>query len=88
MKGYLAYHIVNPSQDHHRALLDVGALYMYIVAKYMYTAGTGWLRERRGHKKKASGSIGFRGAGNSGPEAGFDRVKSKIGDWRKNENTL
>ena len=40
-------------------------------AKHMYTAGTGWLRERRGRKNKASGSIGFRGAGNSGPKAGF-----------------
>ena len=57
-------------------------------AKYMSTAGTGWLRERRGRKNKASGSIGFRGAGNFGPTAGLDRRKSKIGDWRKNENTL
>ena len=54
----------------------------------MYTAGTGCLRERRGRKKKASGSIEFRWAVYSGPEAGFDRVQSKIGDWRKNENSL
>ena len=54
----------------------------------MYTAGTGWLRERRGRREKASGSIGFRGAGNSGPEADFDQVQSKIGDWRKNESTV
>jgi len=46
------------------------------------------LRERRGRREKASGSIGFRGAGNSGPEAGFDQGKSKIGDRRKNEPTV
>jgi len=31
-------------------------------------------RELRGVIESASGCIGFRGAGNSGPEAGFDRV--------------
>jgi len=56
--------------------------------KYMYTAGTGWLRERRGRREKASGSIRFREAGNSSPEAGFDQVQSKIGHWRKNEPTV
>ena len=40
----------------------------------MYTAGTGCLREKRGRREKASGSIGFRGVGNSGPDAGFDQV--------------
>ena len=54
----------------------------------MYTAGTCWLRERRWRREKASGSIGFRGAGNSGPEAGFDQVQSKIGDRRKNQPSV
>ena len=50
----------------------------------MRNVGTVWLRERRGRGKKASGIIRCREAGNSGPEAGFERVQSKIGDWRKN----
>ena len=35
-----------------------------------------------------SRSIGLRGAGSSGPEAGFHYVQSKIEDWRKNEPTV
>ena len=31
-------------------------------------------QKRRGGIERASGCIGFRGAGNSGPEAGFDHV--------------
>jgi len=31
-------------------------------------------RKMRGGMERASGCIGFRGAGNSGPEAGFDPV--------------
>ena len=40
---------------------------------------------RRGLREKVSGGIGFRGAGNSGPEAGFVKVKFKVGDRRKNK---
>ena len=54
----------------------------------MYAAAKGWLRERRGRKEETSGSIDFRGAGNSVPEAGFDQVESTIGDWRKNKPTV
>ena len=45
----------------------------------MYSAGTGWFRER---------IIGFRGAGRSGPEAGFDQVQSRIVEWRQNAPTV
>ena len=54
----------------------------------MYTAGTGWLRERRVRREKASRSIGLKGARNPDPEAGFDKVKFKIGFWRSNEPTV
>ena len=43
------------------------------------------MRERRGGIEKPSGSIGFREAGNSGHEAGFTQVESKIRDRRENE---
>jgi len=49
---------------------------------------TGWSRERRGRREKVSGSIGFRGAGNSGPETGFDQAQFKSGDWRQNGPTV
>ena len=55
--------------------------------KYMYTAGTGWSRERRRRRVKACGNFGFRGAGNSGPEADFYQVRSKIGNWKMNATT-
>jgi hypothetical protein len=42
-------------------------------------------REGRVDSEKASGNIGFRGAGKSGPEADFDQVKSKIGGRREGE---
>ena len=50
-----------------------------------YTAGTAWLLAMRGGIENASGSFGFRGAGNSGPSACFDHTKPKIGDRRENE---
>ena len=49
-----------------------------------YTAGTGWLLAMRGDMEKVFESIGFKGVGNSGPSANFDRTKPKIGDRRKN----
>ena len=40
--------------------------------------------EKEGGIQKTIQNIGISGAGNSGPEAGFDQVKSEIGDRRGN----
>ena len=43
---------------------------------------------KKGDIEKASGSIGFRGTGNSGPVANFDQLKSKIRDRTKNKHNV